>query len=57
MKLRESDLLEFKRICKEELGLELTDAEAAEEAQRLIDLVKAVVSKLSLRVDSTSPKV
>jgi hypothetical protein len=57
MKLRESDFREFQKICKEELGLELTDAEAAEEAQRLIDLVKAVVSKLSLRVDSTFPEV
>jgi hypothetical protein len=45
MKLRESDLLEFKRICREELGIELSDAEAAEEARRLIDLVKAVISK------------
>jgi hypothetical protein len=45
MKLSEADLLEFKRICKEELGLELSDAEAAEEAQRLIELVKAVVYK------------
>lgn len=45
MKLRQLDVLEFKRICKEELGLELSDAEAAEEAQRLIALVKAVISK------------
>jgi hypothetical protein len=45
MKLREADLLEFKRICKEELGLELSDTEAAEEARRLIELVKAVISK------------
>jgi hypothetical protein len=43
MKLSEADLLEFKAICKEELGVELTDAEAAEEARRLINLVKVVL--------------
>ena len=44
MKLTEADLLEFKAICKEELGLELSDAEVAEEARQLINLVKLVYS-------------
>jgi hypothetical protein len=45
MKLTEADLLEFKTICKEELGLELSDADAAEEARQLINLIKLVYSQ------------
>jgi hypothetical protein len=44
MELSEADILEFKKICSEELGIELSEAEAAEEAQRLINLMKAIIS-------------
>jgi hypothetical protein len=44
MELSEADILEFKKICSEELDIELSDAEALEEAQRLINLIKAIIS-------------
>jgi hypothetical protein len=44
MELSREDILEFKKICSEELGIELSDTEALEEAQRLINLMKAITS-------------
>jgi hypothetical protein len=47
MKLTDADLLEFKAICKEELGIELSTAEAIDEAQRLLQLVSVIAAHLS----------
>ena len=43
MKVSEEGLKEFKRICKEVLGKELTDAEALEAAQRLLLLGEIIM--------------
>lgn len=50
MQLTNADLHEFKSICKEEFGIELSDAEATEEALRLINLVKSVVASPALSI-------
>jgi hypothetical protein len=44
MEFDKRDIQDFKKMCEEELGLELSDTEAAEEAQRLINLMKAIIS-------------
>ncbi len=44
MQLSQSDLEEFKQIYKAETGLEITDAEAVELGNRLLGLVKFVLS-------------
>jgi hypothetical protein len=46
MRIEKEDLEEFKRHCKEELGLTFeNDGEAEQEAQQLIRLVKLISRK------------
>ena len=49
MMLTEKDLNEFKRLYKEEFGVELTDAQALDKGGRLVRLLEVV---LKANVDS-----
>jgi hypothetical protein len=41
--MKKEDLDEFKRLYKEEFGIELTDAQALDKGGRLVRLLKAVL--------------